>query len=53
MSPEASSGSAGAAGLPASPGIDERELIRRCIAGDAAAFEPLVEKYRQRVWRLA
>src|SRR5258707_399637 len=29
MSPEASSGSAGAAGLPASPGIDERELIRR------------------------
>ena len=53
MSPEASSGSAGAAGLPESPGIDERELIRRCIAGDAAAFEPLVEKYRQRVWRLA
>ena len=35
------------------PGIDERALIERCIAGDAAAFEPLVEKYRQRVWRLA
>lgn len=32
---------------------DERELIRRCLAGDAAAFEPLVERYRQRVWRLA
>jgi RNA polymerase sigma-70 factor (ECF subfamily) len=44
---------AGPAGLPESPGIDERALIRRCIAGDAAAFEPLVEKYRQRVWRLA
>jgi len=32
---------------------DERELIERCLAGDAAAFEPLVERYRQRVWRLA
>ncbi len=35
------------------PGADERELIGRCIAGDTAAFEPLVERYRQRVWRLA
>ena len=52
-SPDAPSGSAGPAGLPESPGIDERALIQRCIAGDAAAFEPLVEKYRQRVWRLA
>ena len=50
MSPDTPSGSAG---LPESAGIDEGELIRRCIAGDAAAFEPLVEKYRQRVWRLA
>jgi RNA polymerase sigma-70 factor (ECF subfamily) len=50
MSPDTSSGSAG---LPESSGIDERELIRRCIAGDASGFEPLVEKYRQRVWRLA
>src|SRR5262249_45011243 len=33
--------------------IDERALIERCRAGDVAAFEPLVEKYRQRVWRLA
>jgi RNA polymerase sigma-70 factor (ECF subfamily) len=32
---------------------DEAELIRRCQAGDVAAFEPLVEKYRARVWRLA
>jgi RNA polymerase sigma-70 factor (ECF subfamily) len=32
---------------------DERDLIRRCIAGDVSAFEPLVERYRQRVWRLA
>ncbi len=52
-SPDTPSGSAGPAGLPESPGIDERALIQRCIAGDAAAFEPLVEKYRQRVWRLA
>src|SRR5206468_1496837 len=28
-------------------------LIERCRAGDLAAFEPLVEKYRQRVYRLA
>ena len=33
--------------------MDERVLIERCRAGDVAAFEPLVEKYRQRVWRLA
>ncbi len=33
--------------------LDEAELIRRCQAGDVSAFEPLVEKYRQRVWRLA
>jgi RNA polymerase sigma-70 factor (ECF subfamily) len=32
---------------------DEHELIERCLAGDVAAFEPLVERYRQRVWRLA
>jgi RNA polymerase sigma-70 factor (ECF subfamily) len=32
---------------------DDRELIARCRAGDIGAFEPLVEKYRQRVWRLA
>jgi len=35
------------------PGADERDLIDRCIAGDTSAFEPLVERYRQRVWRLA
>src|SRR5262247_2228044 len=38
---------------PPSPSDDERGLIDRCLAGDAAAFEPLVERYRQRVWRLA
>jgi RNA polymerase sigma-70 factor (ECF subfamily) len=32
---------------------DEQALIQRCLAGDVDAFEPLVEKYRQRVWRLA
>jgi len=39
--------------LEAAPGADERALIQRCIEGDASAFEPLVERYRQRVWRLA
>jgi RNA polymerase sigma-70 factor (ECF subfamily) len=32
---------------------DDAELVARCRNGDIAAFEPLVEKYRQRVWRLA
>jgi RNA polymerase sigma-70 factor (ECF subfamily) len=32
---------------------DEQALIQRCLAGDVEAFEPLVERYRQRVWRLA
>jgi RNA polymerase sigma-70 factor (ECF subfamily) len=32
---------------------DDAALIERCRRGDLAAFEPLVEKYRQRVWRLA
>lgn len=41
----------GPARLPAE--IDDRERVRRCQAGDVAAFEPLVEKYRERVWRLA
>jgi RNA polymerase sigma-70 factor (ECF subfamily) len=45
----------GAAGRPrpAPPPEDERDLIRRAQAGDLAAFEPLVERYRERVWRLA
>ena len=38
---------------PGPADADERVLIERCRAGDVAAFEPLVEKYRQRVWRLA
>ena len=32
---------------------EDRDLVRRCQAGDLAAFEPLVEKYRDRAWRLA
>ena len=32
---------------------DDAVLIERCRAGDLAAFEPLVEKYRLRVYRLA
>ncbi len=32
---------------------NDTALIERSRAGDVAAFEPLVEKYRQRVWRLA
>jgi RNA polymerase sigma-70 factor (ECF subfamily) len=40
--------------IPEAPkDVDERVLIERCRAGDIEAFEPLVEKYRQRVWRLA
>ena len=53
MGPDAPSGAGGVAGAPGPSEIDERALIQRCIAGDATAFEPLVEKYRQRVWRLA
>lgn len=33
--------------------IDDAALVERCRRGDVAAFEPLVEKYRQRIWRLA
>jgi RNA polymerase sigma-70 factor (ECF subfamily) len=51
--PDKPSGSAGPGESPEPAEIDERQLIQRCIAGDASAFEPLVEKYRQRVWRLA
>jgi RNA polymerase sigma-70 factor, ECF subfamily len=32
---------------------DDAALVERCRAGDVSAFEPLVEKYRQRVWRVA
>ena len=53
MAPDTPSGAGGTTGAAESPEIDERALIQRCIAGDASAFEPLVEKYRQRVWRLA
>ena len=53
MGPDAPFGAGGVAGAPGPSEIDERALIQRCIAGDATAFEPLVEKYRQRVWRLA
>src|SRR5438309_11870927 len=53
MAPDSPSGTGGTAGAPGPSEIDERALIQRCIGGDATAFEPLVEKYRQRVWRLA
>jgi RNA polymerase sigma-70 factor (ECF subfamily) len=33
--------------------LDDRILLERCQRGDLAAFEPLVAKYRDRVWRLA
>ena len=32
---------------------NDQTLIERCRHGDVAAFEPLVEKYRDRAWRLA
>lgn len=34
-------------------GLDDLALVERCRSGDVTAFEPLVEKYRQRVYRLA
>jgi RNA polymerase sigma-70 factor, ECF subfamily len=46
-------GSTSPPGSPEFSSADERELIQRCLSGDTAAFEPLVERYRQRVWRLA
>lgn len=51
--PETPPPSSGPVGEPDPTAADERELINRCIAGDTSAFEPLVERYRQRVWRLA
>jgi RNA polymerase sigma-70 factor, ECF subfamily len=33
--------------------IDDQTLIERCRNGDVAAFEPLVQRYRDRAWRLA
>lgn len=33
--------------------LDDQALIERCRRGDLTAFEPLVERYRERVWRLA
>src|SRR6266550_3106323 len=52
--PETPPNSSGQTGEPEpAPAADERDLIDRCIAGDTSAFEPLVERYRQRVWRLA
>lgn len=32
---------------------DDRQLVERAQKGDLDAFEQLVEKYRQKVWRLA
>lgn len=53
MTSEAAPPDAAGPSRPGTPPEDERELIRRCQAGDLAAFEPLVERYRERVWRLA
>jgi RNA polymerase sigma-70 factor, ECF subfamily len=33
--------------------LDDQALIERTRRGDVSAFEPLVERYRERVWRLA
>jgi RNA polymerase sigma-70 factor (ECF subfamily) len=35
------------------PEIDEQELIARCQRGDLSAYEPLVNKYRDRVYAQA
>lgn len=34
-------------------GSDDQTLVERARRGEVTAFEPLVEKYRERVWRLA
>lgn len=39
--------------LPSPTPDDERRLIDRCLAGDAAAFEPLVERYHAPLFRAA
>jgi RNA polymerase sigma-70 factor (ECF subfamily) len=51
--PETTANTPAPGGPTGPPGREEAELIRRCQAGEVAAFEPLVEKYRHRVWRLA
>ena len=35
------------------PDLDDLALVERCRSGDVTAFEPLVQKYRQRLYRLA
>ena len=35
------------------PPIDDQELIARCQRGDLSAYEPLVNKYRERVYAQA
>jgi RNA polymerase sigma-70 factor, ECF subfamily len=34
-------------------GADDDQLIARCLEGDASAFEPLVERYRRPLYRVA
>lgn len=34
-------------------GADEIELVRRCVAGDADAFEPLVARYERPIFNVA
>src|ERR1041385_417153 len=35
------------------PEIDDQELIARCQQGDLTAYEPLVNKYRERIYAQA
>jgi len=35
------------------PGIDDQEMIARCQRGDLSAYEPLVNKYRDRIYAQA
>jgi RNA polymerase sigma-70 factor, ECF subfamily len=39
--------------MPTPVPTDDQALIEQCRNGDVGAFERLVEKYRDRVWRLA
>ena len=34
-------------------GVDEAALVRRCLAGDAEAFEPIVRAYQAPLFNVA
>ena len=34
-------------------GLDDAELVRRAIAGEGGAFRAIMQKYNQRLYRIA